>query len=127
MKEISYISYSSTVKGSKKNRLGSGMMSFIASIIPVVIVCAILVTAGVVHLYVRNQVLKYSYLVPQENRKQKLLIEENKSLKSQYSSLVSPARIEKYAIEKLNMRYPEPKDIIIVEESIVKKYIGQSE
>jgi len=103
------------------------MFRFALFLLPMIIVCSIFVTVAIAHLYVRNQVLKYSYLVPMENKKQKMLMDENKTLKSQFSVLASPGRIEKVAVERLNMRYPDSRDIIKVEEGFIKNYIGQSE
>lgn len=129
MEEISYVNYSSTVKSQKRREGLRGIVSYFIFLLPMIIVCSVFVSVAVVHLYVRNQIIQYSYLVPLENKKQKMLLDENKSLKSQYSVLISPSRIEKYAIEKLNMRYPEPKDIIEIENKTIdksKKYIGQT-
>lgn len=127
MEEISYVNYSSTVRGKRK---GGGMRSSIAflfSLLPVLVFCGIFVASALVHLYIRNQILKYSYEVPIENRTQKVLLEENKVLKSQLSALLSPAKIEKYAKERLHMRYPEPQEIIEMSGKTIKKennYIG---
>ncbi|MCX7957786.1 MAG: cell division protein FtsL [Deltaproteobacteria bacterium] len=128
MKEISYISYSSTVKSQKRREGIKGFISYLFFLLPMLIVCGIFVTVAVVHLYVRNQVLKYSYIVPAENKKQKMLLDENKALKSQYSVLIAPARIEKYATEKLNMRYPLSDEIIEIKKDVTEKangFIGQ--
>ncbi len=129
MEEISYISYSSTVKGQKKKEGIRGLASYWMFLLPMLIICLIFVTVSVVHLYVRNQVIKYSYIVPVENKKQKMLLDENKVLKSQFSVLISPARIEKYATEKLNMRYPVPGEIVEIRKGIDEKgnsFIGQT-
>ncbi|MGC8927335.1 MAG: cell division protein FtsL [Myxococcota bacterium] len=129
MEEISYVNYSSTVKRQQRRDGFKGVISYFLFLLPMMIICAIFVSVAIVHLYIRNQVIQYSYLVPIENKKQRMLLDENKMLKSQYSVLISPSRIEKYAIEKLNMKYPEPKDIIEVEykpSDKGKNYIGQT-
>lgn len=128
MEKISYISYSSTLKKQKRGKGLKGFVSYWLFLLPIMIVCAIFVSVSIIHLYVRNEIIKYSYLVPQENNVQKKLLEENKSLKAQYSFLVSPARIEKYAIERLKMRYPTPQDIYEIKDMTLNKdesYIGQ--
>lgn len=126
MEQISYINYSSTVKNQKKREGIRGIISFWFFLLPMIIVCGIFVTVSIIHLYMRNQIIKYSYDVPLENKKQKNLLEENKTLKSQLSLLLSPARIEKYANSKLNMRLPLKTEIIElkIKDSESENYIG---
>ncbi|GEM_PF-2565237 len=129
MEEISYVNYSSIVKNQKRRDGIRGFISYFIFLLPMIILCGTLVTSAVIYLYVRNQIIQYSYLVPAENKKQKMLLEENKALKSDYSRLISPSRITKYAVEKLNMRYPESRDIIEIDKSSLEKsknYIGQT-
>ncbi|MCX7944035.1 MAG: cell division protein FtsL [Deltaproteobacteria bacterium] len=129
MEEISYISYSSTVKNQRKSSGIKRLISFWLFLLPIMMLCCIFTTVAIVHLFVRNQIIKYSYSVPLENKKQKMLLDENNSLKSQLSLLISPYRIEKYAVEKLNMRYPTADDIIEISRGVSKDkgdYIGQT-
>lgn len=127
MKEISYVNYSSTVRNNRKGGSIRSSIAFLFSLLPILVFCGIFVLSALVHLYIRNQILKYSYEIPVENRTQKVLLEENKALKSKLSALLSPAKIEKYAKERLRMRYPEPEEIIEIKGRIIKKenhYIG---
>ncbi len=127
MQEISYINYSSTVRNNRKGGGVKGFLYFLLNLMPILIFSGIFVSAALIHLYVRNQILRYSYEIPIENKTQRMLLDENKALKSQLSMLISPVKIEKYAIEKLRMRYPEPEEIIEISSKSEKKddgYIG---
>ncbi len=63
------------------------------------------------YIWSRVQVVQIGYDIGELQRQQKDLKVENQKLKMEISVLKSPERIEKLAIEKLNMIWPTPDQV----------------
>lgn len=77
-------------------------------------VFAIVVAAGVAHVWLRYRVIRTGYAMGDRLQAVRELEEEERKLRLELAALRNPARIEKLAREKLNMVRPSPERIRVV-------------
>lgn len=82
------------------------LLSFLSAVVVVVILGAI--------LWSRLTVTNLGYEISKANNSRSALIEQNKRLKLEYMKLKSPERIERVALEELNLVHPKGEQIINV-------------
>ncbi|MBF0107484.1 MAG: cell division protein FtsL [Deltaproteobacteria bacterium] len=73
---------------------------------------AFIVALSLFYIWSRIQIVQIGYELNDYTAEQQVLLNENKKLKMELSLMSSPQRIEKFAIEKLQMKAPG-KDRII--------------
>jgi cell division protein FtsL len=69
----------------------------------------ILTIGATFYLWTRLQVVKLGYEHQRVAQAKKQLIEESRQLSLKYAELVTPARLERYAREKLGLKKPDEK------------------
>lgn len=86
-------------------RIGYSTWVFIASVIMAV---------AIVYVWSHIHMTQLEYQIARELTNREQLIDEQKRLKLELATLKSPQRIESIAREKLQMTYPERKQVILL-------------
>jgi cell division protein FtsL len=66
------------------------------------------------YVWSRIQVIQLGYEISNALKEERTLTEGNKKLRLEIATLKSYARIEKFALEELNMSKPKPDQVIVI-------------
>lgn len=80
------------------------------------IICSlILMSIALLYVWSHVNMTKLEYQLAEEISRREALLEEQKKLKAEVAALKAPQRIEMIARSKLQMRYPERDQVILIE------------
>ena len=74
----------------------------------------VLITAVLVHVWLRLQVVRMGYVLSTTSKLQTRLEQENRELKVELATLMSPDRLEVLARQRLGLGAPEKGQIIVL-------------
>ncbi len=72
------------------------------------------IAGSLFYVWSRIQVIQLGYEISNALKEERTLTEANKRLRLQIATLKSYARIEKFALEELNMSKPKPDQVIVI-------------
>jgi cell division protein FtsL len=82
--------------------------------IPIALLVLGLVGVTLVHVWLRLQVVQMGYVLSTTSKLQSRLEQENRELKVEWASLMSPERLEAMARKRLGMIPPEKGQVIVL-------------
>jgi cell division protein FtsL len=84
------------------------------NLIPIALLVLGLVGVTLVHVWLRLQVVQMGYVLSTTSKLQSRLEQENRELKVEWASLMSPERLEAMARKRLGMMPPEKGQVIVL-------------
>ncbi|HWP23908.1 MAG TPA: cell division protein FtsL [Candidatus Binatia bacterium] len=84
------------------------------NLIPVALLVVGLIGVTLVHVWLRLQVVQMGYVLSTTSKLQSRLEQENRELKVEWASLLSPERLEALARKRLGMIPPERGQVIVL-------------
>lgn len=84
------------------------------NLIPIALLVLGLVGVTLVHVWLRLQVVQMGYVLSTTSKLQSRLEQENRELKAEWASLMSPERLEAMARKRLGMIPPEKGQVIVL-------------
>jgi cell division protein FtsL len=84
------------------------------ALMTVALLAAVLIGVTLVHVWLRLQVVHVGYVLSTTSKLQSRLEQENRELKVELATLLSPERLEALARKRLGMTVPEKGQVIVL-------------